>query len=86
MAVTTVYAVVTDVMFMTELNRLLAFDPLPGVPRGTIDLHRDPKSSEQNKDSSKNAQLCQSVGAVMEDLWHAAAWLSLTQDSLNGRS
>ena len=25
-------AVVTDVMFMTELDRLLAFDPLAGVP------------------------------------------------------
>ena len=28
--------VVTDVMFMTELNGLLTFDPLAGVPGGTI--------------------------------------------------
>ena len=35
-------AVVTDVMFMTELNGLLTFDPLPGVPGGTIQLDSDP--------------------------------------------
>ena len=35
-------AVVTDVMFMTELNGLLSFDPLSGVPGGTIQLNSDP--------------------------------------------
>jgi hypothetical protein len=32
MAVAAIDAVVARVMFMTELNRLLAFDPLAGVP------------------------------------------------------
>ena len=36
MAVTTIDAVVTNVMFVTELNRLLPFNPLAGVPRRTV--------------------------------------------------
>jgi hypothetical protein len=40
--VTAIDAVVTDVMFMTELNGLLSFDPLSGVPGGTIQLNSDP--------------------------------------------
>ena len=32
MTVTAINAVVADVVFVTELDRLLAFDPLPGVP------------------------------------------------------
>jgi len=40
--VAAVDTVITDVMFMTELNGLLTFDPLPGVPGGTIQLDSDP--------------------------------------------
>ena len=63
-------AVVTDVMFMTELNWLLAFDPLAGVPSGTIQLNRDPQQSNDYENSAINRDFRQRVSAVMEDLWH----------------
>jgi hypothetical protein len=34
--VAAINAVVSDVMFMAELDWLLAFDPLAGIPRGTV--------------------------------------------------
>ena len=63
-------AVVTDVMFMTELNGLLTFDPLAGVPGGTIQLDSDPKQSDDYEYSAINRDFRQRVRAVMEDLWH----------------
>ena len=68
--VTAIDAVVTDVMFMTELNGLLTFDPLAGVPGGTIQLDSDPKQSDDYEYSAINRDFRQRVGAVMEDLWH----------------
>jgi len=70
MAVTAIDAVVADVMFMTELDRLLSFDPLTGVPRRTVQFHSDPKQGDNYEDSSINRNLRQRVSAVMEDLWH----------------
>jgi len=70
MAVTTIDTVVTNVMFMTELNRLLPFDPLTGVPGRTIQLNCDPKQSNNYENRAINRNLCERVGAVMEDLWH----------------
>ena len=63
-------AVVTDVMFMTELNGLLNLNPLAGVPRGTIQLNRHPQQSNDYKNGAINRDFRQRVGAVMEDLWH----------------
>ena len=63
-------AVVTDVMFMTELNGLLTFDPLASVPGGTIQLNRDPQQSDDYEYSAINRDFRQRVCAVMEDLWH----------------
>jgi len=63
-------AVVTGVMFMTELYGLLAFDPLTGVPPGTIQLNSDPQQSNDYENSAINRDLRQRVGAVMKDLWH----------------
>jgi hypothetical protein len=63
-------AVVTDVMFMTELNGLLSFDPLAGVPGGTIQLNSDPQQSNDYENRAVNRDFRQRVGAVMEDLWH----------------
>ena len=68
--VTTIDAVVADVMFMTELNGLLTFDPLAGVPGGTIQLDSDPKQSDDYEYSAINRDFRQRVRAVMEDLWH----------------
>jgi hypothetical protein len=68
--VTAVDAIVTDVMFVTELNWLLAFDPLARIPGRTVQFNRDPQQSHNYKYSAINRNLCQRVGAVMEDLWH----------------
>jgi hypothetical protein len=63
-------AVVTGVMFMTELNGLLAFDPLAGVPPGAIQLNSDPQQSNDYENGAINRDFRQRVCAVMEDLWH----------------
>jgi hypothetical protein len=68
--VTAVDAVVADVMFMTELNRLLPLDPLTGVPGRTVQLNSYPQQSNNYEESAINRNLCQRVSAVMEDLWH----------------
>jgi hypothetical protein len=63
-------AVVADVMFVTELNGLLAFDPLSGVPGGTIEFDRDPQQCDSNKNGAIDRYLRQRVCTVMEDLGH----------------
>ena len=68
--VATINAIVTDVMFMTELNRLLTFDPLASVPGRTIQLNSDPQQSDDYENSAINRDFRQRVCAVMEDLWH----------------
>ena len=68
--VTAIDAVVADVMFMTELNGLLTFDPLSGVPGGTIQLNSHPQQSDDYENSAINRDFRQRVSAVMEDLWH----------------
>ena len=68
--VTAIDAVVTGVMFMTELNGLLSFDPLTGIPSGAIQLNSDPQQSNDYENSAINRDFRQRVGAVMEDLWH----------------
>lgn len=70
MAVATVDAVVADVMFMTELDRLLALDPLARVPRRTIQFDRDPQKRNNNEESAIDRNLGKRIRAVMEDLWH----------------
>jgi len=70
MTVTAVKTIVTDVMFVTELNWLLPFDPLTGVPGRTIQLNSDPQQSNNYEESAVNRNLCQRVSAMVEDLWH----------------
>ena len=68
--VTAIDAVVADMMFMTELDWLLSFNPLAGVPGGTIQLNSDPQQSNDYENGTINRDFRQRVGAVMEDLWH----------------
>jgi len=68
--ITAIDTVVADVMFMTELNGLLTFDPLTGVPAGTIQFDSNPQQSNDDENSAVNRDFRQRVGAVMEDLWH----------------
>lgn len=69
-AITTVDAVVADVVLMTELDWLLALDPLAGVPTRSSNLCRDPKGRKQNKDGAVNRSSGQIVRTVTENLWH----------------
>ena len=57
-------------MFMTELNWLLPFNPLAGVPARTVEFDSDPQQRNNYEDSAINRNLRQRVRAVMEDLWH----------------
>src|SRR6266851_759518 len=70
MAVTAINAVIAHVMFVTELDWLLALDPLAGVPPGAIDLGGDEQSRDQNKDRAKNRPAGKIIRAVTEYLWH----------------
>lgn len=57
-------------MFVAELNGLLFFDPLTGVPRRTIQLNGDPQQGDNNKNSAIDSDFRQRVRTVMEDLGH----------------
>ena len=76
MAVTAIDAVVADVMFVTELNWLLTLNPLSRVPGRTVDRSRHEECGNQYEDRTEYADLRQRIGAVMENLWHAAAKLT----------
>jgi hypothetical protein len=69
-AVTTIDAVIADVVLMTELNWLLSLDVLAGVPAGTQNLRSDPKRCKQNEGGAENRRAREIVGAVTKNLWH----------------
>jgi len=69
-AITAINAVIANVMFVTELDRLLAFDPLACVPGRAADLGAHPKSGQENEHRSKDRCSGQRVSAVMKNLWH----------------
>lgn len=69
-AIAAINTVVANVMLMTELDRLLAFDPLARIPSRASNLCRDPKGREQNKDRAINRGPRQVVRAMTENLWH----------------
>jgi hypothetical protein len=70
MAVTTIDAVIADVMFVTELNRLLSFKPLARVPGGTIKLNGYPQRGNDYEQRTVDGDFCQCVSAVVKNLWH----------------
>jgi hypothetical protein len=67
-AVTTINAVVTNVMLVTELNGLLSLYPLSGIPRRTIEFNRRIKSGGHNKYGTIDRDFGECVGAVVEYL------------------
>src|SRR5229473_4717707 len=69
-AVTTVDAVIANVMLVTELDWLLALDPLAGVPTRAGNLGRHKQRRQQNEDRAVNRGPRQIVRAVTENLWH----------------
>ena len=70
MTVTTIDTIIADVMFMTELYGLLAFDPLAGVPGGTIKLNGGPKRDGCDKDRTIDRYFRERISAVVKYLWH----------------
>ena len=64
----TINAVVARVMLVTELNWLLSFHPLPGVPRRAIQFDCRVKSGGQNKNGTIDRDFGERVCAVVEDL------------------
>lgn len=57
MTVTTIDTVIANVMFMTELNWLLPFDPLAGVPGRTIQLNGDVEQGDDDKNCAVDRNL-----------------------------
>ena len=70
MAITAIYAVVSAMMFVTELDRLLTFYELACVIRRTIDLGQYPHRREHYKNGSEDAQLSERISTVMKNLGH----------------
>src|ERR1700741_3383642 len=55
---------------MIELNRLLPFNPLTGIPRRTVQFNCDPQQGKSDQNGAVNRDFRQRVCAVMEDLLH----------------
>ena len=70
MAVAAINTIVAHVVLMTKLDGLLAFNPLPCVPGGTIQLRGHPQRSDQDKNGAIDGELREGVRAVMKNLWH----------------
>ena len=69
-AITAINAIIADVVFMAELNRLLNFNRLTRVPGRTANRGRNPEGRYQNEDRSEDRGLRQSVRTVVKNLWH----------------
>jgi hypothetical protein len=63
-------AIVADMMFMAELNRLLNFNRLTRVPGGTADRSGNPKGGQQNEDRAEDRGPRKCIRTVVKNLWH----------------
>ena len=70
MTVTAINAVVAHVVFVAELDRLLTFDPLSGVPSRTVDRSGHPQRRQQYKNGAEDSGPREIVRAVTKNLWH----------------
>jgi hypothetical protein len=66
--ITTVDPVITHVVFVTELNGLLAFGKGARVIRRSLDRRESPGHATKNKNGSKYAHLRKGVRTAMENL------------------
>ena len=73
MTVTAVYAIVSDVVFMAELDWLLSLNPLTGVPGRPVEFCRHPQNGDENKKRSVDRYFGKRIRAVMKNLRHATA-------------
>ena len=70
MTVTAIDAVVADMVLVTELNWLLAFDVRASVPARAVNLGGDKECRNQNEDRAEDRGARQIICAVTENLWH----------------
>ena len=70
MAIATINAIVARVVLMTELHRLLAIHPLPRDICRAADRAERERSTNGEKNHCEDAQLSNSVTALMENLRH----------------
>ena len=68
MTVAAIDTIVADVVLVTELNRLLSFNPLSGIPRRAVQLCGGPQCGNDHEGGSVDRNFRKRVGAVMEDL------------------
>src|SRR5215470_16246686 len=69
-AVAAIDAVVAYVMFVTELNWLLAREVSLGVIGGSVEFKQHPNEDGREKDCTKDRRLRDEVGASIENLPH----------------
>jgi len=70
MTVTAIDTVITNVMLVTELNRLLPLDVGACVPAGAVDFGGDEQGGDQNEYRAEDRGPCEIICAVTENLWH----------------
>ena len=69
-AITAVDAVIPHVVFMAELDWLLARKISLGVIRGPIELQEEPDDDDDKEESAEDSHLRNEVGASVKDLSH----------------
>ena len=73
-------------MLVTELHRLLAFDPLARVPGRAIQFRCHPQGGHENKNGAVDRQLRKCVGTVMKNLGHRRSFANSSQQTYQSRN
>jgi hypothetical protein len=72
-AVTAIDAVISDVMFVTELNGLFAREIRLSVIGGSVEFEQEPDDYRDEENRAEDANFRDEVGASMKDLTHRFA-------------
>lgn len=68
--VAAVNAIISDMMFVAELNRLLAWEISLRVVRGPVELEQQPDNQSDEEDRAEDGDLRDEVRASIKDLTH----------------
>ena len=79
--VATVDAVISDVMFVAELNRLLAREVSLSVIRRPVELEQQPDNYRDEKDRAEDADFRYEVSASLKNLAHRLLKLPVELES-----
>jgi len=72
-AIAAVDAVISDVMFVTELDRLFAREIGLSVVRGSVEFEQEPDDYCDEENRAEDANFRDEVGTSMKDLTHRFA-------------